>query len=47
MASSQRSRWGMRMAPTMVGTPRRTSGKPNVARSDAMTKSQNDTAVTA
>ena len=47
MASSQRSRWGRRMAPTMVGTPRRTSGMPNVASSEAMTKSQNVTAVSA
>ena len=30
----------------MVGTPMRTSGKPKVARSEAMTKSQNDTPVT-
>ena len=46
MAFVQPMRPGMRMAPTMVGTPMRTSGNPNVARSEAMTKSQNDTPVT-
>ena len=37
--------WGSRIAPTMVGTPRRTSGKPNSARSLAITKSHQVTMV--
>ena len=32
-------RWGSRIAPTMVGTPSRTSGMPNSASSAAITKS--------
>ena len=45
MAFDQPIRPGSRMAPTIVGTPRRTSGKPNSASSAAMTKSHRSTAV--
>ena len=45
MAYCQLMRCGSRMAPTMVGTPRRTSGKPNSARSLAITKSHHVTRV--
>ena len=43
IACCQLIRCGRRMAPTIVGTPRRTSGKPNSARSLAMTKSHQET----
>ena len=45
MAYCQLIRWGSRMAPTIVGTPMRTSGKPNSARSLAITKSHHVTRV--
>ena len=45
MAYCQSMRCGRRIAPTMVGTPMRTSGYPNSARSLAMTKSHHVTIV--
>ena len=45
MAYCQLTLCGSRIAPTMVGTPRRTSGKPNSARSLAITKSHQVTRV--
>ncbi len=45
MAYCQLIRCGSRIAPTMVGTPRRTSGNPNSARSLAITKSHHVTRV--
>ena len=45
MAGCHPMRCGSRIAPTMVGTPIRTSGNPNVARSLAMTKSHHVTNV--
>jgi hypothetical protein len=45
IASSVVSRCGSRIAPTMVGTPMPTSGKPNSARSLVITKSHHVTSV--
>ena len=45
MALAQPTRWGSRMAPTMVGTPIDTSGKQKMASVLAITKSQNNTPV--
>ena len=45
IAYCQLMRCGSRIAPTMVGTPMVTSGKPNSARSLAITKSHQVTSV--